>query len=71
MEQVLGRCLHSWETVHHKNGDKQDNRPENLELWIRAQPTGRRMEDIAEIYGKELLEARARILALEAQLSSS
>jgi hypothetical protein len=45
MEQILGRPLLGSENVHHINGVRDDNRPDNLELWSTSQPGGQRVED--------------------------
>jgi hypothetical protein len=55
MEQHLGRELLPTETVHHKNGDRSNNRLRNLELWSSRHPRGQRIKDLLE-FAHEIIE---------------
>lgn len=56
MAEMLGRPLRKGENVHHRNGNRKDNRPENLELWVSGQPAGQRVQDVAR-WAIELLSS--------------
>ena len=69
MAQMLGRCLTADESVHHRDGNRLNNRPENLELWSRYQPSGQRVADkvafaiaILESYCPEALRPQLPLL---------
>lgn len=62
MEQHLGRSLLPDEEVHHRNGHRADNRPENLELWVKAQPAGQRVADIMDFWVTRYPDEARRVL---------
>mgnify|MGYP002347073156 FL=1 len=71
MEQVIGRPLTPDERVHHRNGKRDDNRPENLELWTgvgssKKDPHGVRLLDkvldmIESLTEQEQVKVRQRL----------
>ncbi len=64
MEETLGRKLLPGENVHHKDGDRTNNEPSNLELWTVSQPAGQRVQDKIQ-WAEEFLAQYGYVITYE------
>jgi hypothetical protein len=55
-EEANKRPLQPFEEVHHKNGIRTDNRPENLELKVKPHLAGQLPEDLIRATTPEEME---------------
>jgi len=77
MAKHLGRNLQKWELVHHKNGIKDDNRLENLELLTPGQHSishnkGYRdgyQKGLLDGWDKQIVELKSRVSILEQRIT--
>jgi hypothetical protein len=70
MSNYLKRPLLKGETVHHRNGIRDDNRLENLELWSHSHPPGQRVEDKIQ-WCKEFLEQYGYDVIMKIKINES